>query len=421
MDAEVLRARPKEIAKQLRGLKETAARKGWTVTQLLEHEDPTKDYDVQERQLGLDAFGRQLRERELRVNSSPEFGVMASNLEEFAKDDNTVVLFDEWLKRRMRMAQGGPAALARSRAEQQRAIYFSTDQPAGTTINPISFDPQVHFPQIAPAVPIAEVIAKTIPITGNTYEAYFLADSTSQKRFVRIPEGTTIPAVKLTGSNHVIKLQKFGRRLDTSYEALRIIPVDLLALHIQRMMVQTEVDKLAAIMDVAINGDQSGGNGATVYNLTTLDPGTTANNLTLQAYLTFKAKFRNPYTVTTMLANENVVVKTQLLSTGTANIPLAVLQANIANGNTAFGLGNMVPINSELGDSVRIGLTDDAPANKILAFDARFAIEQIVQQGSEITESERWITRQVETLVMTYTEGYAIIDQLAIKILDLTA
>lgn len=414
MDATVLRERPKELAKNMVGRAEKARRDRVTLTQLLESEDPTHEYDAAERSLGLDAFSRVIRETGLRVNSVPEMGISASLVQDFADDPNHRAIFDEWIKRRMRDAQGGP--LTRMRRAQERAVYLSTDQPQGTVLNQIAYDMQVHYPQVAPAVPIAEVIAKTTPIVGGTYQAYFLTDSTTQKRFTRIPEGTHIPAVKLTGSNHTIKIQKFGRRLDTTYEQLRRVPVDLIALHIQRMMVQTEVDKLAAIIDIAVNGDQSGGNGATVYNLTTLDSSTTANNMTLKAYLRFKAKFRNPYIVTTMLANEDVVVATQLLSTGTANIPLAVIQQT--QGNM---MGNFVPINNELGDSVRLGLTDDAPSGKLLAFDARFAVEQIIEQGSEITESDRWITSQKQSLTMTYSEAYAIIDQLAVKILDLTA
>lgn len=417
-DTAVIRARPADAAKQIFGMREAATKARMSLTQFLEDQDPTHEWDAQERSLGLDAYGRVLRELNLRTNSVPERGIQASLVQDFAKNEHSRAMFDEWMRRRMRESQGGPAARMRQ-ALAQRAVYNSNDQAPGTTLNQIAFDPTIYAPQVAPAVPIAEIVAKTTPIVGGTYESFYLTDVTAQKRFVRVTELADIPGVKLTGSDHASKVRKFGRKLTTSYEALRRIPVDMLALHIARMMVQTEVDKLAAIIDIAVNGDQTGGNGATVYNLTTLDSGASVNNLTLKAYLRFKAKFANPYTVTTILAQEDVVVATQLLSTGNANIPLAVLQAN--QGGNSFGFGNFVPINNEFGDSVRLGITSDAPASKLLAFDRRFAIEQIVEQGAEITESDRWITNQSEAIVMTYSEAYAIIDANAIKILDLSA
>jgi len=412
-DIRDMRIKATEAAKVMPGIAEQARVKGMSITQVLEDEDPTHEHSDVERSTGLDAFGRVLREMQIRTSSIPERGIMASFVSEFGKDDNTAVAFGEWLNRRIR-----EVSVPRT-PRQSRAVYDAGDQPQGTPVFPINFDPNAYYPQIAPAVPIAEVVAKTTPITGSSYEAYYLVDNTGQKRLVRIPEGTEIPAVKLSGTTHTIRVRKFGRRLDATYETLRRMTIDLLALHIQRMMVQAEVDKLAAILDVIVNGDMSNtSNGATVYQLSTLDSAATpgsASSLTLKGYLRFKAKFRNPYQVTTLLANEDVVVATQLLNTGTANIPLIYLQ----NAGQAFG--GFTPINNELGDAVRIGLTDDAPASKIVGLDSRFAINRIVENGGDITESTRWVTKQVQSLVMTTEENYAVIDQLAVKILDLTS
>jgi len=68
-----------------------------------------------------------------------------------------------------------------------------------------------------------------------------------------------------------------------------------------------------------------------------------------------------------------------------------------------------------------VGWTVDAPAQKVVAFDNRFAIERIVDVAMSITEIEQFITRQTQVLVMTESEGYAIIDENAIAILDVNA
>jgi hypothetical protein len=402
----------RELSVRLMNVHEEARRENMTLTQFLEDKDPTHEYGPLDRANGLDAFGRVMRELGIKTHSIPSRGVMADSVEAFARDENTKVAFCEWTERQKRAVTEG----TRQMLNQQRDVYGSGDQPQGTVVFPINFDPQAHYPQIIAAVPIAEIVAKTTPITGSSYESFYLTDNTAQKQLARVAEGAEIPAVKLSGTTHTIRVRKFGRRLDATYETLRRMTIDLLALHIQRMMVQAEIDKLAAIIDVAINGDMSNtSNGATVYQLSVLDPTVTptgAFSMTLKAYLRFKAKFLNPYMITTMLANEDVVVATQLLSTGNANIPLVVMQ------NAGSPFGGFTPINNETADNVRVGLTSAAPAGKILAFDARFAINRIVETGGDITEAMRWVEKQVQSLVMTTEENYSIIDQLAIKVLD---
>ena len=166
-------------------------------------------------------------------------------------------------------------------------------------------------------------------------------------------------------------------------------------------------------IDVMVNGDGNN-NAPTTYALTTLDDDATAGTLTLPGWLAYKMKFANPYMLTGALAQESVALQMMLLTTGSANVPLVTVQQ-------PSGLGAFTPINPGLRDSVALGWTSDAPAQKIVGFDRRFAIERIVDVGATITEIEQFITRQVQVLVMTEAEGYAIIDKNAINILNVNA
>ena len=148
--------------------------------------------------------------------------------------------------------------------------------------------------------------------------------------------------------------------------------------------------------------------------MTTLDPDATAGTLTLKAWLAFKMKFANPYALTSALTREDVALQMFLLNTGSANTPLVAVQQ-------PSGLGAFTAMNPGLRDNVAVGWTVDAPAQKVVAFDNRFAIERIVDVAMSITEIEQFITRQTQVLVMTESEGYAIIDENAIAILDVNA
>jgi len=260
--------------------------------------------------------------------------------------------------------------------------------------------------QIAAAIPLALLVAITTPIDGDAYRAYYLTDVTAQERMARVTEAAELPRVKLTGGDHAIRLYKYGRAIEASYEALRRQRLDRVALHIARLAVQNEVDKVATAIDVLVNGDGNDGTAATSYNLTTLDSATTAGNPTWKAWLAYEMKFTSPYTCSVALMQESIALQLRLLNTGTANAPVPPTKFSIINPD---------------GGLVRIGWTSDAPANTIVGIDTRFALERVVEVGADIQEIERWATRQVQLLTMSEVEGYAVFDQNATRLIAVNA
>ncbi len=393
-------ARATEIYEQLRdrSLYDRAKEAGVTFSRFLELEDPS---DPEERRSGNDAFTRIMRVAQI-VTQSDRYGTYyADPMERFNESENNRQLFPEWASRTWKRAQ---------------AQYFSNDAVLGTVARPYTDDATPRASLIRPAIPLDEVVSQTTPIDQPVYRSWYLDDPTaSQARMVRIGEAAELPRVKLTGSQHAINLHKFGRALEASYESLRRMRIDTLAFHIRRMSVQAEVDKVVAAMDVMINGDGNANTAATSYNLTTIDPAAVAGTLTAKGYLAFLLKFLQPYAATTILVQEAVALQLELLTLGTANIPMAVINAGLGV-NRPF-----VPINQQVGNGVRLGITADAPTLKIVAFDNRFAVERVTEVGSDIQEAERWIHRQVEIMTFSENEAYAIIDQRATRVLNINA
>ncbi len=256
--------------------------------------------------------------------------------------------------------------------------------------------------QIAPAIPLSEVVAMTTPISGQDYRSFYLTYDADQLRAFRVGESAEIPVATITGSEHTIRLHKYGRALQASYEELRRMRVDKLAYFIQLAAVQSEIDKVSAVINVLVNGDGNTGTTPTNYDLTALDAAAQAGTLTLKGYLAYKMKFAQPYVLTTMLVQEAVALQLALLNTGSANIPLA--NTSLAN----LGLG-LTPINA-FADTVRFGWTADAPALKILGFDRRFGVERVTEIGGQISETDRFINNQTQLLTLTEVEGYSILD-----------
>lgn len=178
------------------------------------------------------------------------------------------------------------------------------------------------------------------------------------------------------------------------------------------MAVQSEIDKVAAAMSVLVSGDGNADTAATEINASTLNAAATPGTLDLETWLAFRMEFEQPYTLTTALMQQDIALQLILLNSGSANIPLAGL--NLA------GIGNtLTPINTTA-DGIRYGWTSEAPADKIVAFDRRFALEQINEIGSDISETERYITNQTEVITFTEVNGFAILDPAATKVLDIS-
>lgn len=391
---------------------ESSYRNGRSLSVHLEVFDPSNAAEYKNE--SSDAFQRLLKSAGIVTRSLPGLGMNADTGESLLKkcraltgnDEAGHVLFCEFVSRQWKsVAQGQPV--------NTRALYGGSDFIPGSSLAPYAQAPIMWDKQIAPQIPIDLLVAMTTTIDSDTYRAFYLTDDPVNSRFARVTEAAEIPGAKLTGGEQLIQLYKYGRKLKISYEALRRMPLDELSLHVQRMAIQAEVDKLSVLMDVIVNGDGNSGTAATVYNLTTLDPATTANNPTVTAWLTFKAKFRNPYILDILLGQENPIIKLQLLNLGSANLPLYTTPTGM--------FGSLRPINNQLSTGQQFGISDDAPAASWLGFDSRLAVQHVLEAGATVQEVQRFITNQTEEMTMTETEGWRRLDKNAAKICNLAA
>jgi hypothetical protein len=388
------------------GLYEEARRKGMTFSDFLSHE--TVDGDGRD---GMDAYQRLLQEAEIITRTHPQGHYKSSRVEAFAKDVSSRTLFPEWVRRTVAGVSFRESKAAQNGAGE-KFIFLSDDVTAGSVLRPFADDLMMRMSdRTEPAIPLTEVVAATRFVDGNKARSWYLNRDASQARRKRVTEAAEIPPAKLTTKQHDIDLYKYGIRLDVSYETARRLALDQFARFLELEAIQAEVDKVAAALDVMVNGDGNTSTAATSYNLTTLDPNTTANNLTVSAWLAFKAKFANPYQLTHVLGTEAVILQLLLLNVGSGNVQLSQRP----------DLGGFTPINQTFADGVRWGISADAPASKIVGYDRAWGIGRVVETASEIQEMDRWITNQTLILTATENEGFEVLDPNGLKILNLAA
>lgn len=384
---------------------QVAYRSGMNVTTLFEVLDPSGQHENTQ----LDAFERVIRASGLRMTTDTRRGLFASRLQDMEDSGlATKRLIPELLARFYRSGINGYGGAPMERAP---SVFLSSDYVNGSIMRPWAVRDRVIQPEIVSAIPISAIVAITTGINTDSYKGFYVDDDVDGRRMKRVVEAAELPRTKLKGREQPIKLYKYGRAIEISYETFRRMQIDMVQLQVSLMSAQAEADKVEEAIDVLVDGDGNN-NAISTFNLTTLDAGATPGTLTLKGYTNFQLEFENPYQLNLMLVQKAVASQILLLSTGNANIPLAQFAALV-------GFGGVRAIN-RTADNIGLGWTADAPANKIVGVDTSKALERVYEIGASISEVERFITRQVEVLTFSEQEGFAILDKKARKALDIS-
>lgn len=413
-----LRQRPGSIHEANRDgtITKAAIMEGMPLSRYLEGLDPTDKWEGDSWGRDLDAFGRQVKFLGIRTVSNPVEGIFASDFGDFEKK-GARGLVHEFCARRWREARYGKPVNPRSggvvRVDPQgRQIFTSADEGLGTIWRPIFEAAGERTSQIAAPIPLSALVAQSSSIPTDTYKAAYVADPTAEQlRKYRVGETAEIPLTTFTVGEQAITIYKYGRGFGMSYEAARRSPIDKVSFWVARAALQDEMDKVEQAVDTLINGDGNS-NSATSYNLTDLHTGATLGTITPRALIAFKGKFSNAYAIDTMFAREEDWIDIQMLTMPNAN-PMVWQYAS--------QFGAFRNMNMTVDQTVALGKLDILATDKIIGIDTRFALEHVMEIGAQITEAQKFITSQTDVVVMTEVEGFAVLDKLATRILNLAA
>lgn len=296
--------------------------------------------------------------------------------------------------------------------------FFASDQPYSLLLFPEFINRVMRAPLIQADI-LDELIATYTPVDSDTYRSIYLnipspfTGDVSYRQMARVAELAEIPPTTIGTKEQVTKLFKYGRVLKISYEALRRIQIDLFTILLSQIALQAQLDKAASAVDVGINGDGNS-NPAINYNLTALDPNTTAGNLTYAAWLAWQLAFY-PYDLTTVIGGKNEIIKV---------LTMAVPGLNAQNVFTLLRPG---PVNAQVElpqgmfHNVRMIYLPSMPSNVLFGLDKRFGLEQVTEIGGTITETNKWITHQFEEIALTEVVGHDKILTDAVRTLTLNA
>lgn len=375
-----VQARAGDVAKQInRDWYHEARKRQMSMSALLEERDPSDQYDdwiddpsEPTGRRRMDAFERQLEVANIRTRPDVRNGIPAHTVERFYASDSPAspMLFPEFINRSIRAALLEPSLLD-------------------------------------------ELVAIRTLIDSNVYRSFRITEEPAQSRLQRMTEGAEPRRVSITGAEEVARLHKFGVALQMSYEFIRRMEIDLFAFHLQRIAQQNDLDKAAVAIHTAVNGDANANTAAEVFQHQA-DLDGTGTTLEFKPYIRFLSKFRMPYRATTLFGQEDAIVDLMTLSVGNSNIPLLQWTALVG------GIGSTsAPRFSQL--QTRAFIHDDAPAAALVAIDRARSLQMLMEIGAELTEVDKIIAKQLNEVVITEVTGFAILDQAATKVLDLSS
>lgn len=234
-----------------------------------------------------------------------------------------------------------------------------------------------------------ELIIRDEPIEGTAYDVPFVTESESDEELRGVAEGAAIPESEIIHGSRIVKLEKKGRGIIASYEAVRRMSVDMLRVHIQRIGERLGRNLDARLASVLINGDSSGPTTAAA-TVNTATAGTWVYSDIVKGFATLTLD--NYFTPTHMIAN--------------SDLTQTILNLSEFKDTGLFDFAQTGNLPTPLG--VKLVPMADQPADKLTMLDAGFAAEKLTEQDV-LVESDKLINQQWDRTFITVVTDFAII------------
>lgn len=248
----------------------------------------------------------------------------------------------------------------------------------------------------------AALVSQSRVINGVEMISTVMEDTVEEDGTFTIAEGGKIPVRAVRTSQNSVRMYKHGSGYEFTYEFNRRASLDIITPFASRVARRLEISKVAAATSVLISGDGVNA-AATAEDLATYGAdfaGTKTLKDNYRALAKFiMAKWKAGYTIDTIACNFDLYVEMMFMFAQT-NIGTA---SDIQNLQAAGAPGINLPV---MNGMVNVVLSSSIPDGYFVAFVKRESLEELVEAGSTIAESERSITTQVVTYVRSENTGY---------------
>lgn len=258
---------------------------------------------------------------------------------------------------------------------------------------------------------VAALVGNSRTISGTEMiQVVADSDADAEGTFL-VAEGADIPVRTIKTSETAVKMYKHGSGYEITYEFERRAAIDIMIPYVARINRRLELSKVALATQVLINGDGAKGHGAApIVNQSTMCTKAGVTNHAgkivyegLLAWLVDRAGNGAHAPIDTVVGNYDMYLQWMLMFTPTLqNQSQVEAMAKIGGPSVTAALpGLFMPI--------KFALSSTVPAGKLIGMTKAETLEELIEAGSQISESERAIKNQKIVYVKSEVTGYHLV------------
>lgn len=258
---------------------------------------------------------------------------------------------------------------------------------------------------------VAALVGNSRTISGTEMiQVVADSDEDAEGTFL-VAEGADIPVRTIKTSETAVRMYKHGSGYEVTYEFDRRAAIDIMVPYVARINRRLELSKVALATQVLINGDGAKGHGAAPVvkqSVMCTKAGVTnqAGKIVFEgllAWLVDRAGNGAHAPIDTVVGNYDMYLQWMLMFTPTLqNQSQAEAMAKIGGPSVTAALpGLFVPI--------KFALSSTVPAGKLIGMTKNETLEELIEAGSQISESERAVKNQKIVYVKSEVTGYHLV------------
>ncbi|MFC4428036.1 hypothetical protein [Deinococcus navajonensis] len=275
--------------------------------------------------------------------------------------------------------------------------FTSNPGTAGDTVYPL--DTRNYTDQRLPIpsniVGVDDLVSVTFGIDSDGYKtARVTADQRGdQNEMNRVAEGADLPLYSISTADRSVRIYKRGARIKWTYEAMRRQRLNQLQMLIQELAYSEDLKRRKDALAVAVNGD---GNGNGMVVASSNPASWTIQNVdewALEVAYNASLGFNR-------VAGDLTEVKSVRALRYSPNNGVVLNPEQLAMYGANYQMPDGTPLLLAPKGSVLEG------AKTLLAWNTARALEQVIENGSQIQEQERIIQNQTGQMTMSINLGY---------------
>jgi hypothetical protein len=245
-------------------------------------------------------------------------------------------------------------------------------------------------------------------VTQHSVDKVTLSDTSDDRTLKFTGEGANMPKTKVTRAEGTVRLYKYGRVFEYSYESARLMSLNLITAFLQKVGRQVGIDETDDLIETLIAGDGTTGSAITDSNDIDAEVTTVTDyDELVRIMLAFPAG----YNMTDAIVGDTLLrTVLNLAEVKDPQVDYRVLERGLP-ALTMFGA---------MWHRWRSSGAPSFASDNIVAIDNRSAVE-VLREGDFLEESDRIIDRSLNQIAMSEWVGYAKGDNNATQLYDGTA